>query len=397
MPKIYDHPTAKGATVYTQNQTKNLYISFYDQNNQRVQKSAKTRDKEEAIKFLEKQIMLIEMVKSGDFIIQKQNNRKQIKTICDILIEQINEVEEYQNLKPTILHLKKVKEKLGHMNIEELRRTDISVISSISQSATKINNYKKVLNMILEYALDHKYINNSIKLGKFNKKEAIKRESIDILKHETIIQEIFKESEVAKKQVSRENMFLLSRFIWFLRLTGIRKGEAVYIKLDDFTEDDLNVNKDEPNKIYLNIRYSKVRKRKILVTHEAFDIIKDIIIYYAYTYNYIKTREKDAFIFSRTDGIIPQFTDRLKDFKDRHKEFFKSIDAMDYCLYTERHSFICDAIRRNVRIDDLAEHCGTSYNMIQNFYRDELATRNISTIYDRDKYGASFFGEKEEY
>ena len=81
MPKIYDHPTAKGATVYTLNQTKNLYISFYDQNNLRVQKSAKTSDKEEAIRYLEKQIMLIEMVKSGDFTINKQNNKKQIKNI----------------------------------------------------------------------------------------------------------------------------------------------------------------------------------------------------------------------------------------------------------------------------------------------------------------------------
>lgn len=383
MSETYNHPEIKGATIYKQPQSKKWYISFYNQDNKRIQKSAKTENRDEAIKILNKHLLVVDMLKKGEINLKTKESRKLISTICDYLIDQINKTTNYPNKPPTLRHLKKIKSKIGHIYIDELVTTDLNIITQVEESLTIINNYKKVLNMILDYALEKELIKYKIKFGKFRVKEKETRESITIDQHWQIVNKIENESWNAARYDHKENMFLLSRFIRFLRETGLRYGEVIYIKFDNIEIDG--------EKIIFRIPVSKTRKRKTLITQEALDLLYDVMSYNLETNK--RLLKPDEYIFSRSDGIVPNFTSRMQSFKKRNLEFFKSIglEFKEYSCYTERHSFICDRISKNKNIHDIAEHAGNSTSVIEKYYRDDITTRSIDVIYDKETYSSSRF------
>ncbi|MEE1981617.1 site-specific integrase [Shewanella xiamenensis] len=383
MSETYNHPDVKGATIYKQPQSKKWYISYYNHENKRIQKSAKTESREEAIKILNKHVLVSDMLKKGEINLKTKETRKLILTICNYLIEQINKITNYPNKPPTLRHLKKISYKIGHIYIDELVTTDLNIITQVEESLTTINNYKKCLNMIFDYSIEKELIKYKIKFGKFKIKEKEKRESITLEQHWQIVRKIESESWDATRYDHQENMYLLSRFIRFLRETGLRYGEVLYIKFDDIVIDG--------EKIIFRVPVSKTRKRKTLITQEALDLLYDIMFYNLE--NNKRQLKSDEYIFSRSDGIVPNFTSRMQSFKNRNLEFFKSIglEFKEYSCYTERHSFICDRISKNKNIHDIAEHAGNSTAVIEKYYRDDITTRSIDIIYDKESYHSSSF------
>lgn len=377
MTTIYKHNEVRGATVYKLQQSNNYYISYYDHNNKRVQQSAKTDSLEKAINKLNEKLIATKLISSGEYKITSAKRTPTVKEICEHLITEINNIKNYKNLDGTNRLLHYIMDDIGHIYIDELSRSDLLTLENRATSLTVSRNINKCIKIINEYAVDKKIINYIIPCPKFHPPRSERRESISLNKHLKIANKISDGFNFLTNKKNSENMFLLSQFIKILRRTGLRVGEASSIRFCDVYSDGLE-------KIFLKVKKSKTRTRKILIDGDTTSYILEIRSIYLQQYNHYK--DDNAFVFARTDGIIPNFTDRLKDFKNRNKDFFYELDALDYVLYTERHSFICNKIAENKRIDDISEHCGTSTKMIEDFYRDELATRNIQTIYNKKTY-----------
>lgn len=370
----------ENATVYTSDRSKNLYISYYNQNEKRIQKSAKTSDLNEAIKILKKHLITTEMIKSNEFKVI-ESKKTSIMGICKYLKITINKIEGYKNYKSTIRHLDKIANAIGDINIEDLTKQDLMIIYNKEMSKTVINNFNKCINMIIEYALEKRLITTEIKIPKPSIKKAIKRFAMTREKIEEIIHKYANESESMKSKIAKENAYINANLIHFLLLTGIRLGEARYLKHKDVRR---NV---ETNKFEVILKISKTAARKINITDDAF-----LIIMFLHSYKKaINPNVTDEFyVFARADNTIFDYTNRLKDYKSRNREYFKEINAEDFTIYHARHSFIEQKIREEKDIFKLAKHCGTSIEMIQKHYAHAFNVTEQNYIYNDDDF---FFSE----
>ena len=74
---------------------------------------------------------------------------------------------------------------------------------------------------------------------------------------------------------------------------------------------------------------------------------------------------KDKYLFSRIDGHIPDFTNL---FSGLRSEVYDDLLEKDLVMYSCRHTFITNQLKRGANENIVAKHCGTSTEMLTKHY-----------------------------
>ncbi len=89
---------------------------------------------------------------------------------------------------------------------------------------------------------------------------------------------------------------------------------------------------------------------------------------------------KDDYIFMMSDGSVSNelsknFTKLLE-----YIELKVGSDGIERTLYSTRHTFVTDRLRQNVSLAILASHCGTSPEMIHQFYSHLVPSMHVDEL-----------------
>ena len=194
--------------------------------------------------------------------------------------------------------------------------------------------------------------------------EKIRRESFDKDKLEILKERYLKKSSETKNKIAKENFKLMYYFISILEETGIRYGELRQLETKNIIEDN--------GKTLLKLEKSKTSKRTVLIPIQA-------------SYLITKINNNQKYLFERSDGVIPNFTQVFKTDKDSNKKYFENLNIFNKTIYCIRHTFINQKIKEGKDLYQIAIHCGTSLKMIEEWYDDMIVNSDYNNIYDDKK------------
>ncbi len=373
----WKHPETS-AYLYKQKQSKNFYMEFYDHRNIRTQKTTKTDDLETAKRVLERALGVREALLSGDYV-TKEKKKVTVKRVCEEKILAMSKSEGLKGQKENTRHLLLIAEQIGHIDIQKLTKKDLMPIYEKQLSATKRANFNRAFALLFEYAIDSEYIDKAPSLPTATVKPPNPRESAD----EKVINGLINYFLTKKRKTAKaqENAELLALFLMFLNSTGIRYGEARNIKYKDILEPRIfQVGEESISAYVLKIGKSKTRTRKILLPDTGNGVInysKIIKIRYG---EYFPSPE--SYLFGRADGVLPDFTNILKEDRKNNIKLYEENGWQDFVCYQARHTFINKKILDGKGLFHIAQHTGTSIEMIQKFYADALQTRDYKQIFN---------------
>lgn len=363
---LYQHPTEK-AFLYRQKGSKKIYMSYYDGSGKRRQKTTKTDDLEKAKLALQETLFLIKAEKSG--IINLNSNRTEtVGFIADQVIKElVNTKSGKKNSADIIRKIKIIKAEYSDLDIRKLNKKQLKRLFSEPMSKTQLSYLKSGFRAIFDYAEEEEII-ESIPL--FPKANIMKFEKsrfpINEKQYLALIDFLVSSMEKSKKSEVRENKFLLINFIILLKHTGIRIGELKNIKIE-------NIENDGKNR-YCYIPVSKTTTRKIILNQMCFNALDKTM----------SGKKKKDYLFSRLyDGKVPNFTQILQGLKKHNRSFFERNGLENFVLYNLRHTFITNSIVDGVELFYIAQHCGTSLDMIEKHYADYIVARKYENIYDK--------------
>lgn len=369
--RLYEHPNGK-ARLYLQGGSKKIYMEFYDENEKRCQISSKTEDLEEAKRKLEERLIVVKLTKSGDLFLDKKKSKK-VEILCDEVIKDLELKKNEKNLTETIRHLRKIKEKVGKIEIARLKTDDLKIIYNESLSITMNANYKKAFNLLFKKAFDAELITKIIELPSSNLKENEERKVYEKEKVDEIILLIHEKTVNSKNEKTRLYGMLIKNLIYFLQATGLRYGEALNLKGYN-VKSEMEIFDD----VIINIEKSKTIKRRISITKRIMNILQNVIHYKSKDFN-ISVNSRDL-IFGGFENKEIDFSGFLKELRNRYKKEFEEIEAEEFTLYSLRHSFIRRKLREKMAAIDIASHCGTSVKMIEKYY-NKGETPEVARIY----------------
>ncbi len=360
------HPTERAA-IYKQGKSNNWYLDYYivvDGKNKRKQKGAFTQDKEEAMRQLEEIILVNRLVREGKIDL-KETHYKSVSDIAKIIIKRFKKSENKKPIyKDYIRKLKEILKEYKNFDIKKLDKPELrKFFFNKTYSQTQLRITRKSFSLIFEYAEENNFIEKiptfpSVDLKEKEERESYTEEELKFLKNR------FTElSQTSKNKKGRENFLLLYYFIELLELTGIRYGELREIKTNNIYQRD--------NQTYIKIDKSKTAKRTILSPKNAVFIIE-------------KLDKGQEYLFEREDKKIPDFSQVLQGDRQRNEKLYKELNIHHKTLYNIRHSFINKKIIEGKELFMIAQHCGTSLQMIQEYYSDMIVNRDYNNIYQSD-------------
>ena len=128
------------------------------------------------------------------------------------------------------------------------------------------------------------------------------------------------------------------------------------------------------------IEKSKTRTRKILVDTESRNILTLLL-------ELKKDKNKETFVFSRIiDHVVPDFSGIIQRDREENPDWYEEKNLENFVLYQLRHSFINKKIIEGKDLLMIAQHCGTSLEMIQKNYLDQIVNRDIENIYTKESF-----------
>lgn len=172
---------------------------------------------------------------------------------------------------------------------------------------------------------------------------------------------------------------LLRAYILFMANTGLRVGEARYLKWGDIQEGE-NKLKRRVILVSVSAEHSKVRKPRQVVGRTT--ALRAIERWREFLEVSGETVSDDRHVFCDGDG------NAIKDFREGFNNIIKEAgvetdrDGKKLTIYSLRHSYITMRLRfgRHVRIHSLAKNCGTSVSMIEEYYSDAISTDFIDEL-----------------
>lgn len=359
------HDREKTASIYKQQGSKKWYLEYYieiEGVRKRKQVSSKTEDKKEAFRQLEEILTVTKLIKEGKINL-KETNYKSVNEICDVIIKRLLKIINKKTIyKAYIRKLKEIKEEFKNIDIKKLEKPQLRCFFEKKEySQTQLNVTRKSFLYIFEYAEENNLINKipsfpKIEMLEKEKRESFKKEDLKILK-----ERFYFISEIHKNKITRENFKLLYYFISILEETGLRYGELREIE-------NKNIIKKE-NETFLIIDKSKTNKRTVLISIKANFLIE-------------KIKNKSKYLFEREDGKIPDFTQIFGRDREKNKNYYKELNIYKKTIYCIRHTFINEKIKEGKQLFYIAQHCGTSLKMIEDFYSDMIVNRDYNNIYN---------------
>jgi len=196
-----------------------------------------------------------------------------------------------------------------------------------------------------------------------------------------------------KKDDSYENYVkvVVSTYIVFLILTGMRRGEMLQLRWQDVTQEThmYEDNEHELLKIVVRAETSKVRRTRRFMIEDLdyYDRLFKIALPKFTKQESEKDKPKkfaDALIFS-ADGHAP-VTVRAIDYHFKvllKKAKIKGLETRNLVPYSCRHYFITEKLNSNLTIQAVADMCGTSPKQIQDTYYHITKERMITNALAR--------------
>ncbi|KKO45442.1 integrase [Arsukibacterium ikkense] len=369
----YQHPTGK-ARLYKQGGSAKWYMDYYDQFGKRRQVSTRTIDFDKAKEMLDEQMLVLKLVRENRFDLAPRS----LITVEKAAQETIKRLEKRQakGLKDNKRFLLKIVEKFGKTDIKKLKRTDLEEVYDNEMSETMVRNYNRAFKLLFNRCIDLGYIDVKPELPEPRIAEKHKRRALTPEQIKALHQRFLVKSETSKNATGKVNFILLSLFIKLLHLTGLRYGELQHIRFQDV----------KPQKIggvdayILQITKSKTVMRDVIISEDAYRTIQFVKIQ-----KNIRALDTDH-VFSREPGVFPDFTNILKEDRNRYKDRYKANNVDDITLYQLRHTFITEKIKEGKTLFLIAQHCGTSVQMIEDYYADAIANTDVNHIFSSDQF-----------
>lgn len=401
----------EGLAIYKLVQSKNWYIYLWDKKEKKaIRRSLGISNKEEAeheARFLK---TALERGLEGTIL---SSPSKLVKTIVKDLISQLekdrsqikknHEADKTKNKKGVstnnqykekgryIAIYREFIDKLGNINIKDLDYAHLLVYYdeyNNKVSTTQIRYMNQAVNKIFKHCLKERLINSIPQIPKIKSKVSETGKYFNNSDFKSIVDRIKSRKRV--KKVEKENNQLLLQAFLFTTETGIRPGN----ELINIQGSDLSVEKILGNKYWtLQIKGGKRAekdgvKRKIVISEKAILCLKMIMqnhlnesaeaIADGYFLRLLKDN-KDRYLFRRQDGHIPDYTTL---FGNLRNEIYDDLNEKDLVMYSCRHTFITNQLKRGANENIVAKHCGTSTDMLNKHYNHLLSMMKPNELLD---------------
>tara|TARA_Y100000034_G_scaffold136147_1_gene211097 strand:- start:393 stop:1667 length:1275 start_codon:yes stop_codon:yes gene_type:complete len=209
------------------------------------------------------------------------------------------------------------------------------------------------------------------KVGIRNRRAALTREQYRSLHQYMRTGEFLNKGKHRNDTRIRRHRILLRAYILFMVNTGLRVGEARFLKWSDITEMENKLGR-KVLCVRVSKTHSKVSKDRTAVgrytAHRALERWKEHLNDTGEGWN------EDSYIFCNESGVV------INDFREGFNNVLREADVefdaegKKHTVYSLRHTYITFRLRfgKNLSIYSLAKNCGTSVGMIEQFYSDAV-------------------------
>lgn len=385
----------KGLAIYKLRQSKNWYIYLWDHEDKvAIRRSLKISDKKEAYH----QAIFLKMALAQNLkgsVLSKPS--KKLNTVINELLSKYRleqsklekKTNKYKELNRYISILICLSEKYGGVNIKEL---DYAHLLSFYQdyenkiSKTQLRYMNLAIKKLFNYCLTKRFLKTIPPIPSIKTKVSEKGKYFGDADYKTIINRLKNRSR--KAGVQTENNYLLHQAFVFCTLTGIRPGK----ELSNIQCSDISVENIQGKNYWLcQIKGGKIAekdgvKRKIILPVKAISCVKSIMqdsgvisgIVDAHMIAMLR-KYKDRYIFRRKSGKEIDFSTLFSELK---KEISDDLLEKDIVMYSCRHTFITNQLKRGANINIVAKHSGTSVEMIEKHYNHLLSIMKPAELLD---------------
>lgn len=375
-----------GLAIYKMEKSANWYIYLWDKDTKKaIQRSLGISDRKKA----EHKAIFYKMAKEenleGSFLSQPS---QKLKTIINGLLKSYEKERKdlntrdnkYKELGRYINIFEELKEGFGEVNIKELDYAHLLAFYQKHEnkiSKTQLRYMNLAIKKLFNHALSERLISVVPAIPKIKTKVGETGTYFTNTDYNTITNKLINRNR--KKGIQTENNKLLLNAFIFTTQSGIRTGkEVTNIQCGDLTVEEI-----QGNKYWIcQIKGGKIAekdgvKRKIILTPEAMNCIKDILSDTAFTSGIVDAHlirllkdNKDRYLFRRKAGKEVDFSTLFNEFR---KEIVDDLIEKDLKMYSCRHTFITNQLKRGANINIVAKHCGTSVEMISKHYNHLLS------------------------
>lgn len=369
----YQHSSGK-ARLYKQAGSAKWYMDYYDQFGKRRQVSTRTTDFDKAKEMLDEQMLVLKLVRENRLDLAPRS----FITVEKAALETIEHLEQRngRGLKDNKRFLLKIIDQFGKIGIKKLKRKELYGVYNLEMSETMIRNYNRAFKLLFDYCIDAEYIDVKPELPESRIADKNKRRALTPEQIKALHQRFLVKSETSKNATGKINFILLSLFIKLLHLTGLRYGELQQITFADVRPEKIR----GVDAYTLVVTKSKTMPRVIIISEDAYRVIQFVKI--QKNLRGLDTKH----VFSREPGVFPDFTNILKEDRNRYKDWYKANNVDDITLYQLRHTFITEKIKEGKTLFLIAQHCGTSVQMIEDYYADTIANTDVNHIFSNDQF-----------
>lgn len=339
--RIFENDRLKGFIYKRDNDFFYLYITEHCK---RLRKSLNTKDYVQALR---KCFALIDDYNKGVFIYPTFDK------VCQDFLKIVDNPKKREDYKKRLEQVfYKTFQKVCIHDITSQKINDFIMKRLNDVKPQTINRETSVLMQVLKFAKRKSYIKEMPLIERL-KETKRKRDAFT----DAELQELLK---TAKQRIDETNhpkikydRTILYLFIVFLVECGIRTGEAQSIKFNGIDTDTAKLTS------------SKTKVREVFLSTDAQAIISTLKqTYQQYGINFAP----DSHIFLNYQGqpiksFKKSFNELLK-----HTTMAKTTGKNELTLYSLRHTYITNAIKKGIPMTTIAIQCGTSLEMIQKTY-----------------------------
>lgn len=375
-----------GLAIYKMEKSANWYIYLWDKDTKKaIQRSLGTSDRKKA----EHKAIFYKMAKEenleGSFLSQPTQKLKSI--INELLKSYENERKDlntrdnkYKEIGRYVNIFNELKEGFGEVNIKELDYAHLLAFYQNYEnkiSKTQLRYMNLAMKKLFNHCLSKRLISAVPAIPKIKTKVGETGTYFTKTDYNTIINKL--KNRTRKKGIQTENNKLLLNAFVFQTESGIRTGkEVTNIQCGDLTVEEI-----QGNRYWIcQIKGGKIAekdgvKRKIILTPRAMDCIKDILSDTDFTSGIVDARlikllkdNKNRYLFRRKSGKEVDFSTLFNEFR---KEIIDDLIEKNLKMYSCRHTFITNQLKRGANINIIAKHAGTSVEMIGKHYNHLLS------------------------
>jgi integrase len=380
----------EGLAIYKLKQSKNWYIYLWDKETKKpIRKSLGISDRKKA----EHKAIFYKMAKEENLegSILSQPTQK-LKTIINGLLKSYEDERKdlntrdnkYKELGRYINIFDELKEGFGEVSIKDLDYAHLLAFYQKYEnkiSKTQLRYMNLAIKKLFNHCLSERLISVVPAIPKIKTKVGETGTYFTNTDYNTIVNKL--RSRNRKKGIPTENNKLLLNAFIYTTQSGIRTGQEI----TNIQCSDLTVEEIQGNKYWIcQIKGGKIAekdgvKRKIILTPMAMNCIKDILSDTAFTGGFgggivdahlirILKDNKDRYLFRRKSGKEVDFSILFSELK---KEISDDLIEKNLKMYSCRHTFITNQLKRGANINIVAKHCGTSVEMISKHYNHLLS------------------------